>query len=305
MSENRPPKSDAKPPYKKAPYRKGGSAPGDRKPSWQRDSKSGGKGGWGKSGSKSGGQKTGAKVAGPTNPDHVWIYGLHAVSAAISNTNRITCALTLTENAARRLAERIDGELPAHDVVRPKDLDKILGSDTVHQGALLETSQLPEPRLEDLTEAAANGPIVLLDQITDPHNVGAILRSAAVFGAAGVIMTWRHSPPLDATLAKSASGALELIPILRVQNLSRTLDDVKAQGITVLGLEGAADAKLEDQAFDGPTAIVLGAEGKGLRQLTAENCTMLCRIAASGTLASLNVSNAAAVALHLAAMRRS
>lgn len=299
MSENDPPKPFAKKP-----------APSGGRPAWRRDDKNrgpggpkGGKGGW-SSKPKSGGAKPAQRTATPANPDHVWIYGLHAVSAALANPKRTTHALTLTENAARRLGERIEGELPAHDLVRPKDLDKILGPDTVHQGALLETSQLPEPALEDITEAASAGPIVLLDQITDPHNVGAILRSAAVFGAAGVIMTWRHSPPLDATLAKSASGALELVPILRVQNLSRTLDDIKKQGIMVIGLEGSADAKLEDQDFTKPTAIVLGAEGKGLRQLTSENCTTLCRISSPGTLASLNVSNAAAVTLHLAAMKR-
>ncbi|MGH1418869.1 MAG: 23S rRNA (guanosine(2251)-2'-O)-methyltransferase RlmB [Hyphomicrobiaceae bacterium] len=303
MSENRPPKTDARPSPKKAALKKAGSGKSDHKPAWQRDKKGGSKDGWRKSGSKAGGAKTG-KVSGPTNPDHVWIYGLHAVSAALENAKRIPHALTLTENAARRLGARIEGDLPSHTIVRPKDLDKILGADTVHQGALLETSQLPEPSLEDLTEAAHAGPIVLLDQITDPHNVGAILRSAAVFGAAGVIMTWRHSPPLDATLAKSASGALELIPILRVQNLARTMDEIKSQGIAVIGLEGSAEAKLEDQAFSEPTAIVLGAEGKGLRQLTAQNCSLMCRIAASGALASLNVSNAAAVALHLASMRR-
>ncbi len=213
----------------------------------------------------------------------------------------------MTQNAARRLAEGLEGELPPHEIVATKKFDHLLGADTVHQGALLETTQLPEPSLEDIAEAASapnGGPILLLDQITDPHNVGAILRSAAVFGVSGVVMTWRHSPPLDATLAKTASGALELTPILRVQNLSRTLEDLKQQNFTVLGLEGRTECALEDEAFDGPTALVLGAEGKGLRQKTAETCTRLCRIEAAGDLASLNVSNAAAVALHLVALRR-
>jgi 23S rRNA (guanosine2251-2'-O)-methyltransferase len=170
---------------------------------------------------------------------------------------------------------------------------------------MVEVAPLPEPSLDDLAEAAAAGaPIIALDQVTDPHNAGAVLRSAAVFGAGGLLMTRRHSPPLNGTLAKSASGALELVPIHLAQNLSRTLEDLKARGLTLLGLDGAAEHAIEDEAFEKPCVLVLGAEGKGLRQLTRDTCDRLVKISPRGPLRSLNVSNAAAVALHLAAMKR-
>ena len=140
--------------------------------------------------------------------------------------------------------------------------------------------------------------------MTDPHNVGAILRSSAVFGAAGLVMTRRHSPPLAGTLAKSASGALELIPVARVQNLARSLADLKDAGCTVIGLDGEGAQPLDEIEWPEQPVFVLGAEGKGLRRLTMETCSMVCRIATGGQLASLNVSNAAAVALHLSHIRR-
>jgi 23S rRNA (guanosine2251-2'-O)-methyltransferase len=186
----------------------------------------------------------------------------------------------------------------------PRDLDRRLGADTVHQGALIETEPLPDADLSHLVAHARGRPIVVLDQITDPHNVGAILRSAAALGTAGLVMTRRHSPALAGALAKSASGALEHVAIARVQNLARALADLKAQHCLLIGLEADASELLETLAWPERPALVLGAEGKGLRHLTRESCDRHCRITTDGALASLNVSNAAAIALHMAALHR-
>ncbi len=226
------------------------------------------------------------------------------MEAALANEQRTIGKLFLTDNAERRLQEVLKARGLAHERVLPKDLDRRLGPDTVHQGALIETEPLAEPALEVLAEQAAGRPLIVLDQVTDPHNVGAILRSAAVFGASGLMMTRRHSPPLDGTLAKSASGALEHVPIVLVQNLARALAELKALSFTVIGLDGEAPERLEELTWPERSALVLGAEGKGLRQLTRESCDRLCRIATDGPIASLNVSNAAAIALHAAATRR-
>ncbi len=241
----------------------------------------------------------------PIDDDTVRLFGAHAVEAALANDARVIKKLALTENGERRLAELIAKRGITVERVLPKELDRILGADTVHQGMMLETGHLPEPELAELAErAVTGGPLILFDQITDPHNGGAILRSAAAFGAAGIVMTRRHSPPLNGTLAKSASGALELVPIALVQNLARAMDELKGMGVKLIGLDGSAADTLEDEVFTGTIGLVLGAEGKGLRQLTAENCDRLVRIATSDTLASLNVSNAAAISLHWIATAR-
>ena len=234
------------------------------------------------------------------------LFGIHAVAAALGNPRRIISRLRLSEGAAHKLASALEARNLRPEHVEPKDLDQLLGADQVHQGALLITQPLPEPGLPALAETSANGggPVIILDQVTDPHNVGAILRSAAVFGAAGIVMTRRHSPPLAGTLAKSASGALELVPVTLVTNLSRAMRELKDLGLQCIGLDGSAGVALEARPFDGPSALVLGAEGAGLRRLTRETCDSLCCISGGGPLRSLNVSNAAAVALHLAAMRR-
>lgn len=243
--------------------------------------------------------------AGAGDDGPLRLFGMHAVEAALRNPARKIKRLVLTENAERRLIEAM-GPIP-HPVeyTSPRDLDRILGADTVHQGAMLETEDLPEPEFVDLAENANGRPLLVLDQVTDPHNVGAILRSAAVFGAAGIVMTRRHSPPLNGVLAKSASGALELVPVALVQNLSNTLRELKDAGFTLIGLDGTAETAIEDTDWTSrPVALVMGAEGKGLRELTQKTCDVLARITTDGPIASLNVSNAAAVALHTAALAR-
>ncbi len=250
---------------------------------------------------------TAANRRPPDDPDTVTLFGLHAVRAALLNPRRKLHTLVITENAERKLADALttrDLQIEPQKVV-PRQLDKMLGPDTVHQGVMIETTPLPEPDLAECAERAhEQGPIVILDQVTDPHNVGAVLRSCAVFGASSLIITRRNSPPLNGALAKSASGALELVPVHLAQNLARALITLADNGITLIGLDATAEHAIEDEAFDRPAALIFGAEGKGLRQRTMETCHRLCRISATGDLASLNVSNAAAVSLHLAAMRQ-
>ncbi len=233
------------------------------------------------------------------------IYGIHAVEAALANPQRTLRKLYLTDNAERRLHEALAARQLAHERVLPKDLDRRLGPDTVHQGALIETDPLPEPTLEALAEGGAGRPLIVLDQVTDPHNVGAILRSAAVFGAAGLVMTRRHSPPLAGALAKSASGALEHVPVALVQNLARALAELKELSCTVIGLDG--ERRRNDRGAGLAGAAGPGSRRRGQRAARADArraAIGLCRIATDGAFGSLNVSNAAAVALHLAAMRR-
>lgn len=277
------------------------------KKSWRpkaRDGRSGGPRFGAKSG-KGNREHGRAHQSAPGNDGPLRLFGLHPVEAALRNPARKLNRLLLTENAERRLIEAM-GPLPCKvEATTPRDLDRILGADAVHQGAMLETEDLSEPEFAALAENAEGRPLLVLDQVTDPHNVGAILRSAAVFGAAGVVMTRRHSPPLNGVLAKSASGALELVPVALVQNLSRAMDELKDAGFTLIGLDGTAEVCVEDTDWTSrPVALVMGAEGKGLRELTQKNCDVLARITTDGPIASLNVSNAAAVALHTAALAR-
>jgi 23S rRNA (guanosine2251-2'-O)-methyltransferase len=235
----------------------------------------------------------------------VRLFGIHAVGAALANPARAIDRLLLTENAENRLAEAIAARNVKPHRTTPRDLDRLLGADTVHQGAMLETSPLEEPALEELAAASAtSGPLIVLDQVTDPHNVGAILRSAAVLGAAGLIMTRRHSPPLGGTLAKAASGGLDVVPVALVGNLARALEELGELGVHKVGLDGDGERTIGEINLSGAVALVLGAEGKGLRRLTRESCDTLARIPSAGSFASLNVSNAAAVALYAAAQAR-
>ena len=229
--------------------------------------------------------------------DVVILYGWHPVKAALQNPARRFRRLLATENALRRLDED-KVRLPLKpELVRPGQIDAELGPDAVHQGLLAEAEPLPSPRLDTLP---TDGVVLLLDQITDPHNVGAILRSAAAFNARAVITTARHSPEATGVLAKSASGALEVVPIVLVQNLARAMEELRGSGFALIGLDSEADIDLGVLKLRAPLALVLGAEGKGLRQLTRATCDHVARIELPGAIASLNVSNAAAVALYVA-----
>ncbi|HET8918374.1 MAG TPA: 23S rRNA (guanosine(2251)-2'-O)-methyltransferase RlmB [Xanthobacteraceae bacterium] len=230
--------------------------------------------------------------------DGVILYGWHTVTAALTNPQRRIRHLFATENALRRLADEGVTVSVAAEVMRPDALAARLTPDAVHQGLIAEADPLPSPDIEDLP---ATGIVLVLDQITDPHNVGAILRTAAAFAVAAVVTTARHSPEATGVLAKSASGALELVPIVIVQNLARALAGLKARGFLTVGLDSEASDDLTAIELQQPLALVLGAEGKGLRQLTGATCDRLARLDLPGAIKSLNVSNAAALALYIAA----
>ncbi len=236
--------------------------------------------------------------ASPDGP--VILYGWHTVAAALANPQRRIRKLLLTENAARRLADdHIETPVPP-EIVRPQVIDQRLGPDAVHQGLLAEADPLPSPDISELTQ---EGIVLVLDQITDPHNVGAILRSAAAFAVKAIVTTARHSPEATGVLAKSASGALELVPLVTVPNLARALNELNDQGFLTVGLDSEGGEDLGAVTLRQPLALVLGAEGKGLRQLTRETCSVVARLDMPGAIKSLNVSNAAVLALYIGTSR--
>ena len=228
----------------------------------------------------------------------VRLYGLHTVRAALDNPRRKIKKMLVTRNAAERLSIGELASLPFKaELVEPKDIDRITGSDAVHQGVLIEAEPLKPKRLDALGDTRL---VLVLDQVTDPHNVGAILRSAVAFGAGALITTARHSPQESGVLAKSASGALEHIDQIEVKNLADALGQLHEAGFQTIGLDSEGPAELE-KTFDGEKiALVLGAEGKGLRQKTRETVAALARLDMPGAIHSLNVSNAAAVSLYAA-----
>ena len=265
---------------RKPPFRRGGGKP------FEKGRKPGGRPVWRD------------RDANPDGP--VILYGWHTVAAALANPERQIRKLFLTENAARRLAdEKIDPRI-APEIVRPAVIDARLGPDAVHQGLLAEVDALPSPGIETLPET---GIVLVLDQITDPHNVGAIIRSAAAFAVKAIITTARHSPEATGVLAKSASGALELVPLVTVQNLARALTELNDRGFMTVGLDSEGTGDLGTVALQSPLALVLGAEGKGLRQLTRDTCNVVARLDMPGDIKSLNVSNAAVLALYIGARR--
>jgi 23S rRNA (guanosine2251-2'-O)-methyltransferase len=222
------------------------------------------------------------------------LYGLHAVNAALANPRRRCHRLFATDNARGKI-DTTACKTPVEVLsLRADELDRLLGAEAVHQGCALEVEPLAGMALEDLT---ADGLVVVLDQVTDPHNVGAILRSAAAFGVKALITTERHSPQMTGLLAKTASGALEHVPIISVVNLAQALVTLREIGFWSVGLDSEAAEDLNRLNLSPPLALVLGAEGKGLRRLTRERCDVLARLDMPGPIKSLNVSNAAAICL--------
>ncbi len=264
---------DRKPPFRRGGGKPFGKGPG-RRPAWR------------------------GREPSPDGP--AILYGWHTVTMALANPERRIRKLLVTENAARRLAEENIDTRIAPELVRPSQIDHELGPDAVHQGLLAEADPLPSPDIETL---APEGMVLVLDQITDPHNVGAIMRSAAAFAVKAIVTTARHSPEATGVLAKAASGALELVPLVTVQNLARALDGLNERGFMTVGLDSEGSEDLGAVALRQPLALVLGAEGKGLRQLTRETCSVVARLDMPGEIKSLNVSNAAVLALYVGATR--
>ncbi|MEN8739086.1 MAG: 23S rRNA (guanosine(2251)-2'-O)-methyltransferase RlmB [Phaeobacter gallaeciensis] len=244
-------------------------------------------------------EKEQAKKAGAS--ETVWLFGLHAVRDALMNPRREKLRLIVTLNAQNKLEEAIAAARIEPEVVDPRKFNAPLDPNSVHQGAALEVKPLNWGSLAENCIGAEVPRVLLLDRVTDPHNVGAILRSAEVLGASAVIGTRHHSAPETGALAKTASGALERQPYLRMRNLSDTITELQNMGFLVLGLDGEAEQTIE-QALEGrkdrPVALVLGAEGPGLRQKTKETVDQLVKIDFAGGFGSLNVSNAAAIALY-------
>ena len=231
----------------------------------------------------------------------VWLFGLHAVRDALLNPARKRLRLVVTRNAADRLADAIAASGMEPELSDPRKFAAPLDLGSVHQGAALEVRPLDWGALDALCAAGPDARVVLLDRVSDPHNVGAALRSAEVFGARAVIAPERHAAPETGALAKTASGALERQPYLRVRNLADAMLRLQAMGYVLIGLDSAAESDIDEALAAmprGPVGLVLGAEGPGLRERTREVCDMLVRIPAAGAFGSLNVSNAAAVGLY-------
>ena len=241
---------------------------------------------------KSGTYKPGA---GQPVEGRIWLYGLHAVEAALNNPRRLSHQLWASENAVAKMAFEPQPGLTIQNV-HPKEIDKKLDTGAVHQGVLLEAEPLPAQTLEDCWE---DDLLLVLDQVTDPHNVGAMIRSAVAMGAGAIITTARHSPGESGVLAKVASGGLEHIKYVTVRNLANTIQAINERGYQTIGLDSEGSKDLVETVTGRKTALVMGAEGKGLRQKSRETVTDLARLDMPGPIKSLNVSNAAAVALHV------
>jgi 23S rRNA (guanosine2251-2'-O)-methyltransferase len=228
------------------------------------------------------------------------LYGWHPVAEALRNESRVLHRLLATENSARRLAEEVGALRIEPEIVRPDEINRLVEPDAVHQGLYLEADPLPSPTLETLQGARV---VLAFDQITDPHNVGAIVRTAAAFGVEAIITTARHSPAATGVLAKSASGGLEHVPFLIVRNLADALITLGKRGFQRIGLDSAGETPIDEIPLHGRVVLVLGSEGKGLRQRTRECCDAVGRLDMPGAIKSLNVSNAAAISLYAVTRR--
>ena len=257
---------------------------------------------------------TAAGKPAAAGPGHLWLWGTHPVLAALANPERQCNRLLVTQEALAASKDKLaflatqglsqGRRLPPPEITDRKSLEAMLSPAAVHQGMALSTEPLESPLLDEVLESVGDsGTILILDQVTDPHNLGAVLRSATAFGAVAVMTTERHAPPESGTLAKSASGALELVPWVRETNLARALDQMKQAGFWIAGLDAAATQTLAAAKLSGKVGLVLGSEGDGLRRLTRDLCDLLVGLPQSGKIDSLNVSNAAAVALYELARR--
>ena len=226
------------------------------------------------------------------SPATIWLYGKHSCLAAIRNPKRQIHQIYVTENTASLLSS--ERKLPIK-TVKPHAIAALFPEGSVHQGIALQTSPLSSPAINSLVSARH---VLILDQVTDPHNVGAIIRSAAAFDIDAVIVTKHHAPNETAILAKSACGGLETIPIISVTNLAQSCKQLQKQGFWIIGLDGQARTLLKDAPKYEKTALILGAEGKGLRPLTQKQCDLLVKLPISKRMESLNVSNAAAIAMY-------
>ncbi len=248
------------------------------------------------------GRMQGGRGSGRASTGAVRLWGRHAVEAALMNPDRQHRKLWAT----REGVESLNGELPPNfpvEYAQAADLARFVAKDAPHQGLVLECAPLEDVYIEDVLLGDPARPLLVLDQVTDPHNVGAIMRSAAAFNACGIVTQDRHAPPESGVVAKSASGALEIVPWVRVVNLARALEEIAEAGYWRIGLAGTATATIGEALPAGPVALVLGAEGEGMRHNITQHCDALARLPISEAMESLNVSNAAAIALYAAAMR--
>lgn len=233
------------------------------------------------------------KRSGHKQSNSVILFGKHPCFAALGNPMRKIKAVYATKNTAEELKEYKN--IPIPKIIDAKAFESMLPQGATHQGIAVEVAPLPEKTLEDIMPKS---PIIILDQITDPHNIGAILRSAAAFGAEGIVIQKDNSPGETGVIAKSASGALEVVPIIKATNLKREIDLLKKNGYWCVGLDGKADKTLKEIDLSGKVAFIFGAEGKGLRRLTVENCDYITKLPISDKVESLNVSNAVAITLY-------